>query len=126
MFSIVFPGQGSQKIGMANELFQTFNLVKNIFSEADKILGLPISKIILEGPEDLLNLTENTQPAIFLVSYSIFKLAQEEYGLNLQKAHFAAGHSLGEYSALCCFNALNFEEVLIALKKRGKFMQQAS
>ena len=125
MFSIVFPGQGSQKIGMANELFQTFNLVKNIFSEADKILGLPISKIILEGPEDLLNLTENTQPAIFLVSYSIFKLAQEEYGLNLQKAHFAAGHSLGEYSALCCFNALNFEEVLIALKKRGKFMQQA-
>ena len=125
MFSIVFPGQGSQKIGMANELFHTFNLVKNIFSEADKILGLPISKIILEGPEDLLNLTENTQPAIFLVSYSIFKLAQEEYGLNLQKAHFAAGHSLGEYSALCCFNALNFEEVLLALKKRGKFMQQA-
>ena len=125
MFSIVFPGQGSQKIGMANELFKTFNLVKNIFSEADEILGLPISKIILEGPEDLLNLTENTQPAIFLVSYSIFKLAQEEYGVNLQKAHFAAGHSLGEYSALCCFNALNFEEVLIALKKRGKFMQQA-
>jgi len=125
MFSIVFPGQGSQKVGMAKELFQRSELVKKIFSDADEILGLPISRIILEGPDDELNLTENTQPGIFLVSYSIFKLAQKEYGLNFQKAQFAAGHSLGEYSALCCFDILNFEEVLIALKKRGKFMQQA-
>ena len=125
MFSVVFPGQGSQKIGMAKELFQSFNLVKNIFSDADKILDLPISKIILDGPEEKLNSTENTQPAIFLVSYSIFKLAKEEYGVEFNKAQFAAGHSLGEYSALCCFNVLNFEEVLIALKKRGQLMQQA-
>ena len=125
MFSIVFPGQGSQKVGMAKELFQRSELVKKIFSDADEILGLPISRIILEGPDDELNLTENTQPGIFLVSYSIFKFAQKEYGLNFQKAQFAAGHSLGEYSALCCFDILNFEEVLIALKKRGKFMQQA-
>ena len=125
MFSIVFPGQGSQKVGMAKELYQRSELVKKIFSDADEILGLPISRIILEGPDDELNLTENTQPGIFLVSYSIFKLAQKEYGLNFQKAQFAAGHSLGEYSALCCFDILNFEEVLIALKKRGKFMQQA-
>ena len=125
MFSIVFPGQGSQKVGMAKELFQHSELVKKIFSDADEILGLPISRIILEGPDDELNLTENTQPGIFLVSYSIFKFAQKEYGLNFQKAQFAAGHSLGEYSALCCFDILNFEEVLIALKKRGKFMQQA-
>ena len=68
MFSVVFPGQGSQKIGMAKDLFQRFSLVKNIFSDADEILNLPISKIILEGPEEKLNLTENTQPAIFLVS----------------------------------------------------------
>ena len=125
MFSVVFPGQGSQKIGMAKELFQSFNLVKNIFSDADKILDLPISKIILDGPEEKLNSTENTQPAIFLVSYSIFKLAKEEYGVEFNKAQFAAGHSLGEYSALCCFDVLNFEEVLIALKKRGQLMQQA-
>ena len=109
MFSVVFPGQGSQKIAMAKELFQNFNLVKNIFSDADKILDLAISKIIFEGPQEQLNLTENAQPAIFLVSYSIFKLAKEEYGLEFNNAQFAAGHSLGEYSALCCFDILNFE-----------------
>ena len=125
MFSVVFPGQGSQKIGMAKDLFQRFSLVKNIFSDADEILNLPISKIILDGPEEKLNLTENTQPAIFLVSYSIFKLAKEEYGFEFDKAQFAAGHSLGEYSALCCFDVLNFGQVLLALKKRGQFMQQA-
>ncbi len=125
MFSVVFPGQGSQKIAMAKELFQNFNLVKNIFSDADKILDLSISKIIFEGPQEQLNLTENAQPAIFLVSYSIFKLAKEEYGFEFNNAQFAAGHSLGEYSALCCFDILNFEEVLVALKKRGQFMQQA-
>tara|TARA_B100000886_G_scaffold228980_1_gene159685 strand:- start:565 stop:1497 length:933 start_codon:yes stop_codon:yes gene_type:complete len=125
MFSVVFPGQGSQKIAMAKELFQNFNLVKNIFSDADKILDLSISKIIFEGPQEQLNLTENAQPAIFLVSYSIFKLAKEEYGFEFDNAQFAAGHSLGEYSALCCFDILNFEEVLVALKKRGQFMQQA-
>ena len=125
MFSVVFPGQGSQKIAMAKDLFQSFNLVKNIFSDADKILDLSISKIIFEGPQEQLNLTENAQPAIFLVSYSIFKLAKEEYGFEFNNAQFAAGHSLGEYSALCCFDILNFEEVLVALKKRGQFMQQA-
>ena len=81
MFSVVFPGQGSQKIGMAKEFFDKFEIVK-IFNDADSILGFPISKIILEGPEDQLNLTENTQPAIFLTSYSIFNIAKNEFGIN--------------------------------------------
>ena len=125
MFSVVFPGQGSQKIGMAKELFDNFEIVKKLFKEADDILNLSISKIIFDGPENELNLTENTQPAIFLTSYAIFKVAQKEFGVNFEKAQFIAGHSLGEYSALCCYGVLNFEETLKKLKKRGKFMQEA-
>ena len=125
MFSVVFPGQGSQKLGMAKAFFDKFELVKKLFHEADEILNLPISKIIFEGPESELNLTENTQPAIFLTSYSIFKVIHKEFGLNLKNAKFIAGHSLGEYSALCCYDALSFEETLKILKKRGRSMQEA-
>jgi len=125
MFSVVFPGQGSQKIGMAKELFDNFEIVKKLFKEADDILNLSISKIIFEGSESDLNLTENTQPAIFLTSYAIFKVAQKEFGVNFEKAQFIAGHSLGEYSALCCYGVLNFQETLKILKSRGKFMQEA-
>ena len=125
MFSVVFPGQGSQKIGMAKELFDNFEIVKKLFKEADDILNLSISKIIFDGPANELNLTENTQPAIFLTSYAIFKVAQKEFGVNFEKAQFIAGHSLGEYSALCCYGVLNFEETLKILKSRGKFMQEA-
>ncbi len=125
MFSVVFPGQGSQKLGMAKEFFEKFEIVKKLFHEADEILNLPISKIIFEGPESKLNLTENTQPAIFLTSYSIFKVIHKEFGLNLKNAKFIAGHSLGEYSALCCYEALSFEETLKILKKRGRTMQDA-
>ena len=125
MFSVVFPGQGSQKLGMAKEFFEKFELVKKLFHEADEILNLPISKIIFEGSESELNLTENTQPAIFLTSYSIFKVMHKEFGINLKNAQFIAGHSLGEYSALCCYDALSFQETLKILKKRGKSMQDA-
>tara|TARA_B100000963_G_C22613189_1_gene665925 strand:+ start:1202 stop:2128 length:927 start_codon:yes stop_codon:yes gene_type:complete len=125
MFSVVFPGQGSQKIGMAREFFDNFEIVKKLFKEADDILNLSISKIIFEGPENNLNLTENTQPAIFLTSYAIFKVAQKEFGINFEKAQFIAGHSLGEYSALCCYGALNFKDTLKILKSRGKSMQNA-
>ena len=125
MFSVVFPGQGSQKIGMAKEFFDKFEIVKKIFKDADDILELPISKIIFEGPEDKLNLTENTQPAIFLTSYAIFNVAKKEFGFNFDKTKFIAGHSLGEYSALCCYGALSFEDTLKILKKRGRSMQEA-
>ena len=111
MFSVIFPGQGSQSVGMAKELYNKFDTFKINFEKADNILNYQLSKIILEGPDDKLNLTENTQPAIFLTSYAIFKVAQKEFGVNFEKAQFIAGHSLGEYSALCCSKSLNFDPV---------------
>ena len=125
MNALLFPGQGSQKIGMCKELFDKYPIVKNLFNQADDILDIPISKIVFEGPNDLLNLTENTQPAIFLTSYAIYKIALEEFGLNLNDAKFIAGHSLGEYSALASYGAIDFKDCLLTLKKRGKSMQDA-
>ncbi len=125
MFSIIFPGQGSQIIGMAKEFFDNFKYVKDYFFLADEILEKKISKIILEGPKEVLDQTENTQPAIFLASYSIFKVIEKETEFNLKKAKFYAGHSLGEYSALCCAKAINFEQTVKLLKHRGKAMQDA-
>ena len=87
MFSVVFPGQGSQSIGMGKELHKNFDLVKKIFKEADEKLNYPISKIILDGPESELKLTENTQPAILTVSYSIFKIITEEFNIDLKKGY---------------------------------------
>ena len=84
MNALLFPGQGSQVVGMGSELFKNYQRVKDIFKEADDKLNYPISKIILEGPEDKLQLTQNTQPAILTVSYSIFKVLKEEYSYNLE------------------------------------------
>ena len=125
MFSVVFPGQGSQTVGMSNEFYSKFELFKKIYKEADDILGYSISKLILEGPVKELNLTQNTQPAIFLVSYSIFRLINEEFNVDLSKAKYFTGHSLGEYSALCCAGLYNFETTLRLLKSRGLAMQNA-
>jgi [acyl-carrier-protein] S-malonyltransferase len=125
MFSVIFPGQGSQLVGMGKELYNKHTLVQNLFKEADEILGFSLSKIILEGPKEELDLTENTQPAIFLLSYSIFKLIKEEFNINLNKASFFAGHSLGEYSALTSAEALSFTDTLKILKIRGKAMQSS-
>ena len=125
MFSLVFPGQGSQKIGMVKEFYEKYDLVKRIFKDADAILDIPITKIIFEGPDNKLNLTENTQPAIFLASYCIFEIIKKEFGYDFKKYKYFAGHSLGEYSALACLGSISFEDTLKILQKRGKFMQEA-
>ena len=125
MFSLIFPGQGSQTVGMNKELYEKFDMVKKLFHEADNILDFSLSSLILEGPKEQLDLTENTQPAIFLVGYSIFQLLKKEFKLDLNKASFFAGHSLGEYTALASAEVLSFSDTLKILKVRGKAMQSA-
>ena len=125
MFSVIFPGQGSQTIGMGKEFFEKFELVKELFKEADSILNIPLSQIILEGPKNDLDLTINTQPAIFLISYSIYNVIKKEFNIDLSKAKYFAGHSLGEYSALSCSGYLNFSDTLKLLRARGDAMQNA-
>ena len=125
MFSVIFPGQGSQLIGMGKDFHDKYTLVQDLFKEADDTLGFSLSSLILNGPKEDLDLTENTQPAIFLISYSIFKVIKEEFNINLNKANFFAGHSLGEYSALASAGALSFSDTLKILKIRGKAMQSS-
>ena len=125
MNALLFPGQGSQIVGMGSEFYNNFQVLKKIFNEADEKLNFHLSKLILEGPSDELQLTANTQPAILTVSYSIFKVIYEEFNFDLSKFKFFAGHSLGEYSALVSANAISFSDAVYLLRERGKAMQEA-
>ena len=125
MSALLFPGQGSQIVGMGSEFYNNFDIVKKIFKDADDKLNYSISKLILNGPEDQLQLTQNTQPSILTVSFSIFKVLKEEFNFDFNTFNYFAGHSLGEYSALVCSESLKFEDALYLLYERGKAMQEA-
>ena len=114
----LFPGQGSQAVGMGKDLFDQSEFGRKTFRLADDVLGLPLSRICFEGPEETLKLTAHTQPALLTVSYILFHLLERE-------PEMAAGHSLGEYSALLCAGALRFEDAVRLVHKRGTYMQEA-
>ena len=125
MFSVIFPGQGSQIVGMGKEFYDKFEIVKKLFEEADEALSFSLSKLIMNGPKEKLDLTANTQPAIFLISYCIFSVMKNEFNINLKNAKYFAGHSLGEYSALSCAGYLNFVDTIKILRIRGNAMQNS-
>ena len=125
MFSVIFPGQGSQYVEMGKEFYEKYDIVKTLFKEADEALNMSLSKIILKGPKEELDLTTNTQPAIFLISYSIFQVIKKKFDIDLNKAKFFAGHSLGEYSAISCAGYLDFKDTIKILKIRGNAMQNS-
>ena len=125
MSALLFPGQGSQIVGMGSEFYNNFDIVKKIFKDADEKLNYSISKLILNGPEDQLQLTQNTQPSILTVSFSIFKVLKDEFNFDINTFNYFAGHSLGEYSALVCSDSLKFEDAIYLLHERGKAMQEA-
>ena len=125
MRAVLFPGQGSQYVGMGSDFYKRFDSVKKIFEIVDKTLGFSLSNIILNGPEAELKLTKNTQPAIMTVGVSIFNVLNQHYDLNLNNVKFFAGHSLGEYTALVCGGSLTTEKAAYLLHERGKWMQEA-
>src|SRR6185369_4877610 len=120
--AFVFPGQGSQYSGMGKELAETFSVARHLFEEADDALGFKLSALCFAGSDDDLKLTANTQPAILTASIAVLKVVQQETGLT---ADYAAGHSLGEYSALVCSGALSFADAVRTVRARGTFMQEA-
>ena len=125
MISLDFPGQGSQKVGMGSDLYNKFDAVKKIFKKADETLGFKISDLILNGPQEKLNQTIYTQPAIYLISIAICDILKKETNFFEKKIGFFAGHSLGEYSALTVADVITFEQGLLMLKNRGEAMQSA-
>lgn len=121
-FAFLFPGQGSQAIGMGKELAARYPVARQVFDEADDALGMKLSKLCFEGPEDQLRLTENTQPAILSVSVAAWRVLQEKRGI---KPGFVAGHSLGEYSAHVAARTLSFADAVRTVRNRGRYMQEA-
>ncbi len=124
--AFVFPGQGSQEVGMGRELAQAYKAAQDVFDEVDNALGEPLSRIIWDGPKDVLTLTENAQPALMAVSMAVIRVLEVEKGFKLaDKVAYVAGHSLGEYSALAAAGAISVSDAARLLRARGKAMQQA-
>ena len=124
MLSLVFPGQGSQYIGMGKDFFHNFPIANEVYSEVDDVLGFSLSKLIFNGQIEDLTLTKNAQPAIMATSIAILKTLEKE-GFKIKKSKFVAGHSLGEYTALCASGAISIADTAHILKMRGIFMQEA-
>jgi [acyl-carrier-protein] S-malonyltransferase len=123
--AFIFPGQGSQAVGMGAELAEAFASAREVFEEVDEALKQKLSKLMREGPEDQLTLTENAQPALMAVSLAVMRTLEREFGVGVDQAGFVAGHSLGEYSALAAAGALSVSETARLLKLRGQAMQRA-
>ena len=123
--ALLFPGQGSQTVGMGRAFYDSSPAAKAVFDEADEALGFPLSKLIFEGPEDDLRLTENTQPAILTMSIAVWRVLEPELAARGLKPCFAAGHSLGEYSAHVAAGTFSFGDAVRAVRARGQFMQTA-
>ncbi len=123
--AFIFPGQGSQAVGMGAELVDTFGAAREVFQEVDEALGQSLSKLVREGPEADLTLTENAQPALMAVSLAVMRTLEREFGVGVDKAAFVAGHSLGEYSALAAAGAISVADTARLLKLRGQAMQRA-
>ncbi len=123
--AFLFPGQGSQAVGMGADLAEAFAAAREVFQEVDDALGQKLSKLMWEGPEDQLTLTENAQPALMAVSVAVMRVLEKEFGVGVEKAAFVAGHSLGEYSALAAAGAISLADTARLLKLRGQAMQRA-
>jgi [acyl-carrier-protein] S-malonyltransferase len=123
--AFVFPGQGSQQVGMGKALAEQFPVARAVFDEVDEALGEKLSSIMWEGPEDQLTLTANTQPALLAVSIAVLRVLEDERAVRLADLQYVAGHSLGEYSALCAAGALSLPDAARLLRIRGNAMQQA-
>jgi [acyl-carrier-protein] S-malonyltransferase len=123
--AFTFPGQGSQAVGMGQALAEQFPVARAVFDEVDDALGQKLSALMAEGPSDELTLTENAQPAIMANSIAVMRVLEAEFGVDVSAAQFVAGHSLGEYSALCAAGSLRLARTAKLLKRRGQAMQQA-